>query len=751
FARCSVDRTQEQGPARGRFRRTAQVPAAIPTRAGPAVAAQPSTALAAPHGTSLPSALLLQMICKFIRRIREEESSVTGTGVRAYPHIFKTKTSAALLDMLVEEGVSSPKQVPAVVRYIHQWLLSNEYPEYRLSRTLLDLTEAYPTDVVMTILRVAPSCDRAATAMWKTLMCSVRTSKTVMPLLLDVLESWPEHSTRTSDGDDTDVFALAATLVMWKILQVPCVPHVVTVYLPRLFVHLLFQVFFSTVEMPEKVENLWRACQEQHGLATDPNRFAVQTLKDLLCRLYYEDVVVAVEHKRGWDTLLSADTHHHAVGLLAREMSRASKLVRFRIVCHLFRLLSGEEPRRDLPALAFLVEVLSDPPFQRWLDWSRCGDSVLEIMSKNLRSECRERRRLALRGLVVLSKHPSMTKGMWSLTESLVELLQEDDSDVVGMTVAVLSYLFLYSGAPIPSPIALQLAEALLPLFDNDDSQVRLRSMFVFQEMMALLTAKGKKALKSHVRQSLLPLSFHCHDEDWHVANASRETLRCAASFLKRRDLERMLDVDQTWRFGEGLLAEDRSQAAEHLRLALPYLENPQEPLREAAVRFMEICRAEHEGAAQRAPAHVQSLARQTAYVLRALERAPRSIFQVSPLTFPGEPPCLWPSIAVLNKDAVVFGRAGGDAATPQCSEHATGQDGTERCRTAHSFLADPELFRGITPRSALEARLQDLVTRSFSRRLPFLRPLPSRTDRAFKAQLHDLLTRNLPRHLSCK
>ncbi|XP_056369510.1 translation initiation factor IF-2-like [Oenanthe melanoleuca] len=34
-------------------------------------------------------------------------------------------------------------------------------------------------------------------------------------------------------------------------------------------------------------------------------------------------------------------------------------------------------------------------------------------------------------------------------------------------------------------------------------------------------------------------------------------------------------------------LAEDRSRAAEHLRQALPYLESPQEPLREAAVRFM--------------------------------------------------------------------------------------------------------------------------------------------------------------------
>ena len=34
-------------------------------------------------------------------------------------------------------------------------------------------------------------------------------------------------------------------------------------------------------------------------------------------------------------------------------------------------------------------------------------------------------------------------------------------------------------------------------------------------------------------------------------------------------------------------LAEDRSRAAEHLRQALPYLESPQEPLREAAIRFM--------------------------------------------------------------------------------------------------------------------------------------------------------------------
>lgn len=56
---------------------------------------------------------------------------------------------------------------------------------------------------------------------------------------------------------------------------------------------------------------------------------------------------------------------------------------------------------------------------------------------------------------------------MWDLTESLVELLQENDNDVVRMTIVLLSYLFLDKDASIPSPIALRLAEALLPLFDN--------------------------------------------------------------------------------------------------------------------------------------------------------------------------------------------------------------------------------------------------------------------------------------------
>lgn len=41
-------------------------------------------------------------------------------------------------------------------------------------------------------------------------------------------------------------------------------------------------------------------------------------MKALLCRMWFGDGLMALERKRVWDTLLSADTQHYAVGLLAR-------------------------------------------------------------------------------------------------------------------------------------------------------------------------------------------------------------------------------------------------------------------------------------------------------------------------------------------------------------------------------------------------------------------------------------------------
>ncbi|XP_064291546.1 maestro heat-like repeat-containing protein family member 6 [Passer domesticus] len=508
---AAVERTQEQQSSRGRFRRTAQ------------------------------------LVCDFIKSVRQEEARAMGAGLRAHSEVLKYETSAALLDLLVENGASKPEQVPAMVRYIHQWLLANDSAEHRLDKTLLNLTKAHSDDAVMTLLRVAPSCDRAAWTMWKTIMGSSRTAELAQLVLLDVLGNWPEHSTCTSDGDKTGVFALAATLVMWKILQVRCVPRIMKVYFPRLFVQLLFQVFFSTLDMPEEVDTFWKGCQEEHGLATSPNRFAVRTLKSLLCQRQYKDVVVAMERRGVWNTLLCDDTRHYAVGLLAREMRHARLELCSSIALHLLQLLSREEPRWDLPALAFLVEVLE------CLDYSECADSVVEVSSRYLQSECRERRRLALRALLELIHNPSMADKMWRVTESLMDLLWDNDAEIAGMTLVALSFIFWRKYSLMSSPIVLQLAEALLPLFDHDNSQVQLLSIKLFRDMMEVLEER-EKPLERLVHQSLLPLFFHCHDESQHVAEASRETLLCAARFLKRRDIKKLVKEEKLWKFSKCLV-----------------------------------------------------------------------------------------------------------------------------------------------------------------------------------------------------
>ncbi|NXB99256.1 MROH5 protein, partial [Orthonyx spaldingii] len=161
----------------------------------------------------------------------------------------------------------------------------------------------------------------------------------------------------------------------------------------------------------------------------------------------------------------------------------------------------------ELPALAFLVEVLQCHDMREW------NDSVLEIISRRLHSKSMEKRRLALRGLVVLSKDPSLAAGIRSLTQSLMDLLQDADRELVALTLSVFLNELQDRATLISSPTALQLAEALVPLFHNDNSHVQLLSIRLFQEVMELVMDKGKKPLKTHVQQSLLPLFFHWHDE----------------------------------------------------------------------------------------------------------------------------------------------------------------------------------------------------------------------------------------------
>ncbi|XP_023804123.1 uncharacterized protein LOC111945701, partial [Cyanistes caeruleus] len=439
--------------------------------------------------------------------------------------------------------------VPVIVRNIHQSLLSHVTVDARQQIDIIRLAEKHPVDVVLTLLRCAPSCDRAAEMMWRAIGSSGPTVEKVLPALLCVMENWPLCSICTSDGDNKDVFPLTATLVLWLIIQVPQCHKAMMLYSVRLFAALLFQVVITTQQMPPvEIDCFWRACREQHRLPSKPNRFAVQAMKALLCQLRCDNVVMQMEWQRGWVMMLCADTQQYAMSLLAREMHGASLSLCSCIALRLLRLLSREEPPWDLPFLAFLVEVLD------CLDLHECSHSIWEIISRHLQSEGRQRHHLALRGLVVLSEYPLMARLICSQSQSLLELLGDTNEDVVSMSLSVLTNMLQNKYILISSTTAPKLAEALLLLFDHYNSHVQLLSLGLFCKVMDLVVAAGKKPLESILCQNLCPLLFHCHDENRHVAEASRETLLHVAKFLKRRDLKQLVKKDKMLEFSKCLV-----------------------------------------------------------------------------------------------------------------------------------------------------------------------------------------------------
>ncbi|KAM7023642.1 uncharacterized protein M8220_015237 [Acridotheres tristis] len=214
-------------------------------------------------------------------------------------------------------------------------------------------------------------------------------------------------------------------------------------------------------------------------------------------------------------------------------MHHVSRSFRERLTCYLVMLLSREESCWRVSALAFLVKVIL--MFLQCLETEEMVDTILQLMSSHLQCDCKEIRRLVLRGLLVLCKSPWKARRWQSLPESLMELLKGVDGELVGLTFSVLSKVLLDNNVAIAVPIALQLAEALWPLFDR----------------------------------------------------ASLKTLLQATEFLKKRKFKRLLKREQPWRCSECLLAKDRNTTDKYWHQSLAYLQSSQESMREVAIEFI--------------------------------------------------------------------------------------------------------------------------------------------------------------------
>ncbi|XP_074786962.1 uncharacterized protein LOC141972824 [Athene noctua] len=173
------------------------------------------------------------------------------------------------------------------------------------------------------------------------------------------------------------------------------------------------------------------------------------------------------------------------------------------------------------------------------------------------------------------------------LLPDILETLTDANADVKSKALVLFINVMGHMKREEADLISPKLVEKLLPLFDDECSRVRELSISLFRDIMKTAVGRNKKKMVKTVQSNLIPLYFHTSDQVESVAKASWDTLSACGDFLGWRRLSSAAETGQTHLIGDCLITHKRNSVDEYLRQSLPYVENPQATVREAAVRFI--------------------------------------------------------------------------------------------------------------------------------------------------------------------
>ncbi|XP_074978773.1 maestro heat-like repeat-containing protein family member 7 [Caretta caretta] len=185
------------------------------------------------------------------------------------------------------------------------------------------------------------------------------------------------------------------------------------------------------------------------------------------------------------------------------------------------------------------------------------------------------------------SKGRSAVGKLQHLLPDFVEQLHEADRDVISNAITVLKDILTGMDRQSASPVAVQVAEKLLPFFHDESSKLRVLSITLFKHLLEFVRGPSRRKMKEHVLRSLVPLLLLLHDERPNVSQVCWDTLRSAVEFLRWSQLGALLQKKELWRGCDCLVACYKRRAETFLCQTMAFLENPQAPIREAAIRFL--------------------------------------------------------------------------------------------------------------------------------------------------------------------
>ncbi|XP_059342080.1 uncharacterized protein LOC132082043 [Ammospiza nelsoni] len=194
---------------------------------------------------------------------------------------------------------------------------------------------------------------------------------------------------------------------------------------------------------------------------------------------------------------------------------------------------------------------------------------------------------LMLEVLLGLSERMEMGKKIEAFLPSMMKILEVGSEDEKLKIIEVFRNVLSQLKKSKASSMAVALVGKILPLFDSDSVRLRELSLWLLRDLVRSVARRDEKKMRRQVQNALIPLLFRVNDQVPSVAKASREALFAAAELLKWKQLKHLLQKERMWELGECLIKKRRSRVEGFMYQSLPYLRDPQSPVRLAAVRFI--------------------------------------------------------------------------------------------------------------------------------------------------------------------
>ncbi|XP_040549690.1 uncharacterized protein LOC121106503 isoform X5 [Gallus gallus] len=385
----------------------------------------------------------------------------------------------------------------------------------------------------------------------------------------------------------------------------------------------------------------------------------VETAHSLLLCAEMDNLAFSMDTHNLWARLQGAATWQNGLHSLAKVMLKNCRDQCRPIFRHLQNLLQYHQLQwREVPAMAFYFELWS---CQGHHEDDTCPQ---KIFRKYIRSKQPKSRELALRGLRNL-----YAGRMQLLLPDALLWLQDMRADIKLQAIHLLQDIAAQHPASIRGVLS-QLAVQLLSCFNEDNAEVRWRSMELFA---LLLEAPGRKRLLLQAERSLLPLFIHMNEDIPNVAQAAQKALIHAAKLLGWQQLQRLAGAAEVWMIADCLVRTPTPQplrtplaplqkggreatlrvppppcslqlqkrgrdAEQYLKDTMLHLHSPQVPVRDTAVRFLGLLgrklrnenrekmsdiRKALEGAKEDSEPAVRCLVLQTLLILSVLEDVP--------------------------------------------------------------------------------------------------------------------------------